>query len=166
MNNMPGYSVTIICLPWPGDEGWRLSLWQSTPTQALADYEGWYMETPYRPLQSVLAALPAMHGVPLGPLLQHPRVLQLMAAHRIPNFEDQQAVVRALAPTYQMAFCLSNFQGGLDLYISPFQGAADYLKYVTGSSGDPNHWHRVVDWSMLGLFPLPDWDPLTARPLL
>ena len=162
-DSMPGYHVIIYCVPWPGDQGWCTALWQSTPTQELGDYEGWYMETPYRPLHTLL---PAMNGVPLGRLSQQPRVVQAMAAFRIPNFEDHLSVIRAIAPTYQVAYCFANFEAGLDLYIRPSQGLPGYLKYVTRSSWDPSYWYLVADWFLLGLFPLLEWDPPTARPRL
>ena len=110
---MPGYHVIIYCVPWPGDQGWCTALWQSTPTQELGGYEGWYLETPYRPLN---ALLPAMNGVPLGRLSQQPRVVQAMAAFRIPNFEDHLSVIRAIAPTYQVAYCFANFEAGRPIH--------------------------------------------------
>ena len=85
----------------------------------LPENVGWYMETAYRPLH---ALLPCMNGVSLGVLSAQASVVQAMAALRIPNFDDHLLVIRAIAPTHQVAYCFANYEAGLDLYIRPLQG--------------------------------------------
>ena len=160
---MPGYYVTLYCMPWPGSHGWGTAIWQSTSAQTLSDYVGWYMETAYRPLH---ALLPCINGVPLGVLSEQASVVQAMASFRIRNFDDHLLVIGAIAPTYQVAYCFANYEAGLDLYIRPSQGEPGYFKFVTRSSWDPTYWYLVKDWFLLGLFPLPVIEPPLPWPRL
>ena len=56
---MPGFHVTIYAMPYSMNGYDGTSFWQSTPTQNIADYEGYFTPKPYAPIFRMLPVLEA-----------------------------------------------------------------------------------------------------------
>ena len=153
---MPGFHVTIYVMPHSMNGYDGTAFWSSTPTQNLADYEGYFTPAAYAPVYRMLPVLQAWRiPTPLG---QQPAYMQAVA--EMGTMPTDEAGVRRLLLRighYQRLYCFANFGGGLDLYIQGPAATPMYIKYSSATSWDPTYWWAASDWRFVGLVPMAEW---------
>ena len=156
---MPGFHVTIYAMPYSMNGYDGTSFWQSTPTQNIADYEGYFTPKQYAPIYRMLPVLEAWRIPTL--LGQEPAFIYACAV--MGGAPTDEAGVRNLLTRlgrFQLVYCFANFAGGLDLYVQGPAGTPMYIKFSSASSWDPTYWWVASDWRFVGLVPMAEWAEL------